>query len=345
MPKGPKAWDLKTAHWLKLLYTGKMEEHKLNKRCDIDENSRNWAERWHRLWTGRATHRSKALGLLKISLGLKDRHLVASKQPFIKVEVDVSFASKTLHSTTTKKGDVRLVERHTAHTETQIAQMREQIQYVVDTWPNLNPTTPLPKTWDLKTAHWRKLLYTGKMDEHKLNKKCDIDDNSRKWAERWQRLWTGRATHRSKVRLWRFIRMGYFTNSKAKDWGISDGMCSRCEMEVETMEHALWSRPRLHHPTTWLSWLLIKPRHMTTTHRPSENLIVIIDAALSRHNQTQAAILILLAKLRCSWTERNIAQFRGKQHYRGIQPIIQEATLEAAALSDEARSRPTRKQN
>ncbi|KAL3692435.1 hypothetical protein R1sor_006086 [Riccia sorocarpa] len=223
------------------------------------------------------------------------------------------------------------------------AQARQINWNEVDPWVWDDNMPKGPKAWDLKTSQWRKLLYRIKPEDQKLDRKWNITDTRVSWTQRWKMLWGGRATLRTKVRLWRFLRRGYFTNAKAKEWGLSDGMCPRCQIEVETMDHAMWACPRLNHRTTWLSWLLIKPEQRTVTHHAPESLITLIDNALSRHGQTQAEILILLMTLRCNWEKRNSALFKGKQHYRGINLIIHEVKLEIAALS--SHNNVSRKQN
>ncbi|KAL3694615.1 hypothetical protein R1sor_008266 [Riccia sorocarpa] len=84
------------------------------------------------------------------------------------------------------------------------------------------------KCWKLSTAQWRKLLYTCKNDQLKLNNKWNRQDTTQRWNQGWKNIWGGKATYRTKIRVWRFIRTGYFTNSKARDWGLADGICSRC---------------------------------------------------------------------------------------------------------------------
>ncbi|KAL3680304.1 hypothetical protein R1sor_023260 [Riccia sorocarpa] len=198
------------------------------------------------------------------------------------------------------------------------------------TWDTKQTTGP--DTWKITTAECKNLQYANSNDIHKLNTKWDIRSGEADWTKRWSQLWADRAIYRTKVRFWRYVRGGYFTNSKARSWGLSERLCPRCNVDIETLEHAFWSCPRLLQRTSWITWLLLDPQETTINRYGAESIQVIFDAALAVHKNSQAALLLLLAALRANWQERNEAQFNGKQHSKGILPIIREAQTEAAAL-------------
>ncbi|KAL3675823.1 hypothetical protein R1sor_025771 [Riccia sorocarpa] len=190
------------------------------------------------------------------------------------------------------------------------------------TWDGDNPKGS--KCWQLSTAEWRRLLYSTKDDTDKLNKKWDTQQTAKQWKLRWKRLWNGPAQARTKIRAWRFLRAAYFTNAKAKTWGLGDGMCSRCNMEQETYVHAIWECPRTIERNLWVSWLLTDEDERTTNNSGGEPLLPLIDRALRMHRHNPAPLILMLATLRANWAERNDAQFNQKINFRGVQPIFRE---------------------
>ncbi|KAL3696981.1 hypothetical protein R1sor_011057 [Riccia sorocarpa] len=193
------------------------------------------------------------------------------------------------------------------------------------------------KAWTLSTANWRALLHHNINDDATLSCRWEIQDDPRQWRTRWNLLWNGPTKIRTKIRLWRYLRRGYFTNSKAKTWGIDDGTCSRCQIEVETFVHAIWSCPRIQERARWISWLLIPSNQRTTSNRGCESLITVIDFALQNHRANPACITLLLNALRTNWIERNESQFRERQAYRGVNTVLHETNIEIMALMDDSR--------
>ncbi|KAL3690380.1 hypothetical protein R1sor_016689 [Riccia sorocarpa] len=199
------------------------------------------------------------------------------------------------------------------------------------------------EAWKLPVAGWRSLLYACKDDTQKINHKWETTDDRRRWKRRWKKLWEGSAKTRTKLRLWRYLRQGYFTNNRAYEWGLADGLCQRCGVEKETYLHAVWMCPRMRERVTWLCWLFFPEDQRTTSTYGTENLLAAIDQALFYHNQHQAHILLLLATLRINWVERNETQFKGKNNFRGITITIEEARNEILALQSDMKL--TRKQD
>ncbi|KAL3681503.1 hypothetical protein R1sor_024459, partial [Riccia sorocarpa] len=50
---------------------------------------------------------------------------------------------------------------------------------------------------------------------------------------------------KTKLWVWRVLQRGLCTLSRAKEWGVTEGICTFCKSEVETLEHNLWDCPRL----------------------------------------------------------------------------------------------------
>ncbi|KAL3683337.1 hypothetical protein R1sor_001359 [Riccia sorocarpa] len=192
------------------------------------------------------------------------------------------------------------------------------------------------EAWNLSTAGWRTLTYHFKDDTSKVNSIWEVTDDRSKWQTRWKQLWNGTTKTRTKIRLWRYLRQGYFTNSKAYEWGLADGICARCGLEKETYTHAVWNCPRLRERTTWISWLFFSEEQRTTSTHGCEQLLSIMDQALKSHGRHQAHILLLLAALRINWDEHNEATFKGKNNFREITVTINEARNEVKALQADA---------
>ncbi|KAL3698822.1 hypothetical protein R1sor_012898 [Riccia sorocarpa] len=198
-------------------------------------------------------------------------------------------------------------------------------------WSWVGPPHQGEQVWDLTVAAWRDLIYVKPTSEQKFNERWDRQDTTEQWEARWKKLWNGKATARTKTRIWRFIRRGYFTNSKAREWGKGDGLCTRCSLEVETFDHAIWTCPRLRHRTAWASWLLVPEELRSTSLVGAEDFITVLDNALDRHKTNHAATLLLLTILRENWNERNVAQFMGKSKTQPETRIINQANEEIQA--------------
>ncbi|KAL3676486.1 hypothetical protein R1sor_026434 [Riccia sorocarpa] len=171
--------------------------------------------------------------------------------------------------------------------------------------------------WGKKTAFWRHILYNGKTEDKKLTPSWGIPEGQLTWEARWSLLWKEDATPRTKIRLWRFLRRGYFTNSKA-----------RCRI---TAANAV------------ASWLLLDEEERLHNNNGAEHLIKLVDTALRQHKKNQAPILLTLALIRTNWAERNSAQFKQKLAFRGIGPVLDEVINEVNALTSPRHESDTRK--
>ncbi|KAL3702106.1 hypothetical protein R1sor_020128 [Riccia sorocarpa] len=192
--------------------------------------------------------------------------------------------------------------------------------------------TPAKGPWSLSTSQWRKLVHKHHDDTKNLNTRWELNDKAECWRQRWVNLWTGGATNRTKIRFWRFMRKGYFTNSKALSWGLDSGICKRCDMEIESFCHAIWTCPRILERQKWVSWLLFDEAERATSVHTGESVIRVVDKVLQCHIQSQAQILLLLTTWRTNWAERNQAQFQGEKTYRGIRVFRNEVQHEIEAL-------------
>ncbi|KAL3680623.1 hypothetical protein R1sor_023579 [Riccia sorocarpa] len=182
------------------------------------------------------------------------------------------------------------------------AQQMEAIDWSTATgWTWENDTKGKTSTWNLTTRQWRQLLYKVKDETAALNEKWETHNRAATWTRRWTNLWEGNTTFRTKARMWRFLRKGFFTNSKARDWGS-----------------VLASAP---------------DSDRTTSYVTGESAIKVAEKALQLHNANPAALLQLLTIWRINWSERNGAQFNNTDSYRGLFQILDEVKQEISALA------------
>ncbi|KAL3696875.1 hypothetical protein R1sor_010951 [Riccia sorocarpa] len=202
------------------------------------------------------------------------------------------------------------------------------------------PTTAGPP-WKLTSTQWRQLLYNCKDENAKINDKWEAQDSNQTWKSRWSQLWSGAATSRAKTRFWRFLRAGYLSNAKAKTWNRGKRLCNRCQIEPETLTHAIWDCPRILERKRWISWLFLQPHQRTTSLVTGEPIMTVIDKALLENQANQTLMLILLATWRTSWSERNEQQFNQRTRYKPINHIIAEVEEELKALKNSRRKMDT----
>ncbi|KAL3679653.1 hypothetical protein R1sor_022609 [Riccia sorocarpa] len=186
--------------------------------------------------------------------------------------------------------------------------------------------------WGLTSRQWRKLLYCVKDETDILNNRWGLVDNKHQWKQRWDYLWEGSAFTRLKLRLWRVLRKGYFKTSKVKNWKLDNGICMRCEIEMETIDHALWDCPRLLKRQRWISWLMFQEQERQTSTWEGEKLFTVADKALQQHLFNLAPLTLLSNVLRINWAERNDSQFNGRNSYMGIQHALLESKLKILAM-------------
>ncbi|KAL3698666.1 hypothetical protein R1sor_012742 [Riccia sorocarpa] len=191
---------------------------------------------------------------------------------------------------------------------------------------------------------WSELIYDREDEGQKLNQRWETLDTEQDWMKRWRLLWMGSSSTGAKTRFWRFLRKGYFTNHKAYDWNLDTGLCLRCDMEKETLAHAIWDCPRNLERKRWLSWLFFEEHQRTTSNITGETLIKLIDKSLQEHKANQAFFILLLTTWRTTWTERNAQQFEQTTKYMGVQQILAEAQQELYAFDNATRLSPAQEE-
>ncbi|KAL3697151.1 hypothetical protein R1sor_011227 [Riccia sorocarpa] len=198
-------------------------------------------------------------------------------------------------------------------------------------WTEIDHT--LEKTWTLTTKQWRTLIHVQTDDSTELNWRWEVNDTPEEWKARWTNLWKGGATDPTKLRFWRFLRKGYFTNDKARKWRIDTGICQRCRTEIETLPPTIWTCPSILERQRWILWLIFDDAERTVSNVAGEPMMVVVDKALQAHKNNQAPLLLLLAIWRINWAERNDRQFNERSTYRGVNCILNEIAAEVERLT------------
>ncbi|KAL3697957.1 hypothetical protein R1sor_012033 [Riccia sorocarpa] len=110
--------------------------------------------------------------------------------------------------------------------------------------------------WFPTTKLLKKMLTRHKHESPTLTSRWGRSESQEEQTTRWRTLWNAKMSSRSKVRLWRFLRRAYFTNSRAREMQLSAGECLRCRGTLETYTHALWECSKTRERTRWISEIL-----------------------------------------------------------------------------------------
>ncbi|KAL3701989.1 hypothetical protein R1sor_020011 [Riccia sorocarpa] len=126
------------------------------------------------------------------------------------------------------------------------------------------------------------------------------------WKVRWRQLWEARMSYRKKIWLWRLLQRGYFIGSRTAEMRVSDGFCTSCPLQVETLEHIFWFCRKGRDCRNTLRELGAIPSSVHT-------LIEWIDDCLQKSRTEVASVNLLTNFLDKVWKDRNDRLFRGTQ--------------------------------
>lgn len=103
--------------------------------------------------------------------------------------------------------------------------------------------------------------------------------------------------------LWRITQYGFFTNSRALRWLVSDGICMRCGIHVEMIEHLFFD-----YHNAKRKWREIK--RMTKGSNLSyviQNIFFVTIAQVIRRSKRKPSVIIMIGEV-CNmiWLERNV---------------------------------------
>lgn len=91
--------------------------------------------------------------------------------------------------------------------------------------------------WTHQSHQWKLILNKHQMDYSQSNRRWQVNWTVGQWMSCWKKLWGSPLFHRDKILLWRVINHGLFHNRRALLWGMNDGLCPRCRMHEETINH------------------------------------------------------------------------------------------------------------
>lgn len=93
------------------------------------------------------------------------------------------------------------------------------------------------KGWVFPNAVWVKCSVPKKLDVTKLNRRWVHVNSEDHWKQTWKKVWRGRTVPNMRVFIWLLLNHRFFTNRQGSHWGVSDGICSRCNSHFEHTEH------------------------------------------------------------------------------------------------------------
>ncbi|KAL3698681.1 hypothetical protein R1sor_012757 [Riccia sorocarpa] len=177
------------------------------------------------------------------------------------------------------------------------------------TWGQIGQCLP---GWRQPNAIWSKLIWEKTPTFKGLSSRWGVPVDTEEWRLRWNRLWGEGSLLKHKLWFWRILNRGFPTLSRAKHWGVSDGVCQLCTEEVETVNHLFWDCRKLRDHVEWIALSIgTDDRHQT--------LLQIVDSALLSHKSNPAMLVLLYMFLNAVWKNRNSFVF--EQTLVSIKPL------------------------
>ncbi|KAL3695864.1 hypothetical protein R1sor_009940 [Riccia sorocarpa] len=183
--------------------------------------------------------------------------------------------------------------------------------------------------WGQTTSFWTKKVALTQNFDGILNGRLGITMITVNWSWRWKKLWGAPISYKRKVWIWKFLQRGFFMGSRAADMGIADGLCRRCQGQVETLEHCFWvcrgTRTR-------------KGNLMAIGALPGQggNILACLDLALGSAKRDPAHLTIFGNFLDLTWKERNDRVFRHKITRVPTHQLLANAAIETEAFPTES---------
>ncbi|KAL3699252.1 hypothetical protein R1sor_017274 [Riccia sorocarpa] len=165
------------------------------------------------------------------------------------------------------------------------------------------------KGWTQTTKFWNKLLLKPKEPDD-MSERWPANTGFLNWKDRWKLLWGKGDTTRCKLWVWRTIRKGFFTGSRAQKMQVSQDLCKRCNLAQESISHMFWSCPVVRQ-----LWDELR-RHTWEAGLPfriHQTLLGSIDEALQSKKESGTLLSIIVALVQAVWKDRNVALFQNKR--------------------------------
>lgn len=152
--------------------------------------------------------------------------------------------------------------------------------------------------WTHQTYQWKAILAKPRND----------------YSELWQvnlepKMWGSLTYQRDKVLLWRVLTYGFYHNRRGQLWGVCDGICPRCRLHIETIDHLFfechsvrirWENIGVCLMGTWLALPFTK-----------STLGEILYTGIMRAQRSPLPLVIIMEMIASIWRERNVVQFCG----------------------------------
>ncbi|KAL3687201.1 hypothetical protein R1sor_013510 [Riccia sorocarpa] len=187
------------------------------------------------------------------------------------------------------------------------------------------------RSWKLTTTNWKRILSQDAPPRDDIGTRWRDSGDSTTWNSRWKALRKCKQSERQKTWIWRLLRRGFFTESRAEKMGLSDGCCSRCQGQSETFEHLFWGYPNVR--SRWLTWSLGANR-MGMSLTLSTTLLELLDNAISLQDLHPGWFAIVTVGTHQTWRERNLQKFQIKRTMMPAKLIVKEAIKELSARGD-----------
>ncbi|KAL3676811.1 hypothetical protein R1sor_026759 [Riccia sorocarpa] len=138
-----------------------------------------------------------------------------------------------------------------------------------------------------------------------LNRKWGTADNARRWAKRFTKLWKSYLPPGDKIWMWKVFLQGLPTMDRAQKWGHGDGMCARCGIACETVDHLFWNCQAARKKWRDVEYLA---EGLEASPPLTNNWIEAWDMAFRK---SIACYLTFTACMKAIWTERNHKTYAG----------------------------------
>lgn len=173
--------------------------------------------------------------------------------------------------------------------------------------------------WHFPNRIWVSRLGKIEMDVNKLNRKWQVQNTRQDWERLWKQLWGGWTFPKVRFFMWKLIHHGFFTNSKALKWGVADGICPRCRVERETLNHLFFEcihvKPR---------WTLLGriTRGSKFIELQVDDPLTLITNAIRKQKRQPGRVILLMEICNSFWQERNQANFHNSRSKIPIRTIL-----------------------
>ncbi|KAL3675635.1 hypothetical protein R1sor_025583 [Riccia sorocarpa] len=107
--------------------------------------------------------------------------------------------------------------------------------------------------WKHTAKFWTTLQWGQTRSFKGLSDRWQEQRDPAAWLKRWKSLWDGPTLFKQKIWIWRILNQGIFTASRAEKWKVADGVCPRCRMEKETVEHLFWECQKVRDRSEWVA--------------------------------------------------------------------------------------------